>query len=75
MKQKPIKQIMNSRYELSALALEVSLHKSNILTGKFRLSDATRIVKEKIKDNECDPYFFARTVSGLMNGSLTPRDL
>ena len=75
MKQEPIRQIMNSRSKLDSLALEVTLHKASIQSGKFKLSDAKRIVKEREKVDRTDPHLFNRVVSGLMNGSLTPKDL
>ena len=75
MKLEPSKQIMNNRQRVDALAVEVDLHKRSILLSKFKLPDAKRVVKDQLKHNESDPYFFGRTVSGLMNGSVTPRDL
>ena len=74
MKLKPIKQIMNNKITLEALAQEVHLHKLSVQTRKFKLSDAREIAKEQMKSKESDPYLFTRIVSGLMNGSLTPRD-
>ena len=49
MKQEPIKQIMNNRGRVDALAHEVDIHRLNIQSGRFRLSDAKRIVREKVK--------------------------
>ena len=75
MKQEPIKQTMNNRGRVDALAHEVDVHRLSIQSGRFRLSDAKRIVKEKVKVDRTDLHLFNRVVSGLMNGSLTPRDL
>ena len=75
MKIEPIKQIMSSKARLEVLAAEVHLHKIRLKTGKFTLSDARMIAGKQAKHNESDPYLFARTVSGLMNASLTPGDL
>ena len=75
MKPEPIKQIMNSKSRVENLATEISCHKINIQSGRFKLSDAKRIAKEKMKVNRSDPHFFNRVVSGLMSGLLTPGDI
>ena len=74
MKLESIKQIMNNKARLDALANEVILHARNIRVGKFKLSDARKMAQDQVKRNESDPHLFAHIVSGLMNGSLTPED-
>ena len=69
------KQIMHDKATVDSLAREVDQHRLQIETGKFKLSDARKMTKEYVKNEGSDPFTFSRIVSGLMNSSMTPRDL